>query len=84
MELHNMVRHDGTSPHPVAQTPKSRYISSKEELINDYPDHFEGIWQISWNLQDTLKNLVIHPQQKWPIAMHPKLKINLIRWNRMA
>ena len=50
-----MVRHDGTSPHPVAQTPKSGYISSKEELINDYLDHFEGIWEISWNLQDTPK-----------------------------
>ena len=25
-ESHNMVSHDGTSPHPVAQTPKSGYI----------------------------------------------------------
>ena len=30
---HNKVQHDGTSPHQVAQTPKSGYISSKELLI---------------------------------------------------
>ena len=43
IESHNMVRHDSTSPHPVAQTPKSGYISSKEQLIKDYPDCFKGI-----------------------------------------
>ena len=32
-ESHNMARHDGASPHPVAQTPKSGYISSKEQLF---------------------------------------------------
>ena len=35
---HNMNKHDGTSPHQVAQTPKSGHISSKEQLIKDYPD----------------------------------------------
>ena len=39
-ESHNMVSPDGTSPHPVAQTPKNGHISSKEQLIKDYPDHF--------------------------------------------
>ena len=38
-----MGRHDGTSPHPVAQAPKSRHISSKEQLVKEYPDCFEGI-----------------------------------------
>ena len=42
-ESHNMVRHDGISPHPVAQIPKSGHISSREPLIKDYPDCFEGI-----------------------------------------
>ena len=43
MKQHNMVEHDGTSPHSVAETPKSGYISSKEQFIKDYPDHFVGI-----------------------------------------
>ena len=33
---HNMGGHDGTSRHPVAQTPKSGHISSKEQLVKDY------------------------------------------------
>ena len=37
-----MDEHDDTSPHSVAQTPNSGYISSKEQLIKDYPEHFEG------------------------------------------
>ena len=37
---HNMGEHDSTSPPPVAQTPKSGCISSKEELIKYYPHHF--------------------------------------------
>ena len=48
-ESHNMVRHDGTSPHPVAQTPMIRYISSKEQYIKDYPDCFEGIVKTKLN-----------------------------------
>ena len=43
MESYYMVRHDGTSPHPVTLTPRSRYISSKEQLIKHYPDCFKGI-----------------------------------------
>ena len=38
-----MIMHNGTSQFPVAQTPKSGYTSSKEQLIKDYPDCFEKI-----------------------------------------
>ena len=54
-ESHNMVRHDGTSPHPVAQTPKIGYISLKEQLIKDYPDHFKGIGGFSGTYEIHLK-----------------------------
>ena len=60
-----MGGHDGTSPHPVAQTPKSRHISSKEQLIKDYPDHFEGIGRFPGTYKIHLKKdakPVIHPQ----------------------
>ena len=39
---HNMGEHDGTSPHPVAQNPKSVYTSSKKQLIKDQSHCFEG------------------------------------------
>ena len=64
-ESHNMVRNNGTSQHPVAQTPKSGYISSKEQLIKDYPDHFEGIGRFPGTYKIHLKKkvkTVIHPQ----------------------
>ena len=44
-ESHNMVRDDGTSSHPVAQTPNSGHITSKGKLIKYYPDCFEGTGQ---------------------------------------
>ena len=66
-ESHNMVRHDGTSQHPVTQTPKSGHISSKEQLIKDYPDNFKGIGRFPGTHKIHLKKhakQVIHPQQK--------------------
>ena len=56
-ESHNMVRHDGTSPHPVTQTPKSGYISSKEQCIKDHPDHFEGIGRFPGTYKIHLKRM---------------------------
>ena len=61
-----MGGHDGTSPHPVALTPNSGYISSKEQLFKDYPDHFKGIGRFPGNYKIHLKKdakPVIHPQQ---------------------
>ena len=75
-----MVRHDGTSPHLVAHTPKSGYISSKEQLIKDYPDCFEGIGRFPGTYKIHLKKDAkqeIHPQQKWPIVMQSKLMTKL-------
>ena len=65
-------------PHPVA-TPKGRIIS-KDQLIKEYPDHFEGIGRFPGNHKIHLKDgvrAVIHPQWKWPIAMREKLKAKL-------
>ena len=56
-ESHNVVRHYGTSPHPVAQTPKSGYISSKEQLIKDYPDHFKVIGRFPRTYKIHLKRM---------------------------
>ena len=56
-ESHNMVRHDGTSLYPVVQTPKSGYISSKEPLIKDYPNHFEGTGRFPGSYQIHLKKM---------------------------
>ena len=67
-----MVKHDGTSPHPVAQIPKSGHISSNKQLIKDYPDYFKGIRRFPGTYKIHLKRdaePVIHPQQKLPIAM---------------
>ena len=61
-----MVRYDGTSPYPVAKTPMGGYISSKEQLIKDYPDCFEGIGRFPGTYKIHLKKdskHVIHPQQ---------------------
>ena len=44
---HGVVRHVGTFPHPVA-TPKGKIIS-KDQLIKEYPDHFEGIGRFPGN-----------------------------------
>ena len=52
-----MVRYDGTSPHPVAHTPKNGYIFSKEQLIKDYPDHFEGIGRFPGTYKINLKRM---------------------------
>ena len=60
-----MGQHDRTSPHPVAQTPMSGYISSKEQLIKDYTDCFEGIGRFPGSCKIQLKKdakPVIHPQ----------------------
>ena len=55
-------------------------IHTKEQLIEEYPDCFKGIGRFPGthkiHLQDGAKP-VIHPQQKWPIAMHDKLKAKL-------
>ena len=75
---HGVVRHFGTVPHPVA-TPKGRIIS-KDQLFKEYPDYFEGIGRFPGNHKIHLKDgvrPVIHPQQKWPIAMQEKLKAKL-------
>ena len=64
-ESHNMVRHYGTSPHPVGQTPKSGLISAKEQLIKDYPDCFKWIGRFPGTYKRHLKKdakPVIHPQ----------------------
>ena len=69
-----------TSPHPLAQTPESGHISSKEQLIKDYPDHCKGIGRFPGTYKMHLKKdakPVIHPQGKWPIAMQSKLKTKL-------
>ena len=84
---HNVIRHDGTSPHPLAQTSKSGHISSKEQLIKDYWDHFEGIGRFPGTYKIHLKNYakpVIHPQLKWPISMWLKLKPKLNQMEKMA
>ena len=75
---HGVVRHVGTIPHPVA-TPKGRIIS-KDQLIKEYPDHFEGIGRFPGNHTIHLKDgvrPVINPQWKWPIVMWEKLKVKL-------
>ena len=79
-QSYNMVTPDGTSPHPVAQTPRNGYISSKEQLIKDYPDLFEGIGRFPGTCKIQLKKgakPVIHPHHKWPFAMLLKLKTEL-------
>ena len=51
--------------HIQCQTPKSGHISSKEQLINNYPDHIEGIGRFPGTYKIHLKmdaKLVIHPQ----------------------
>ena len=55
-------------------------IHTKEQLIEEYPDHFNGIGRFPGthkiHLQEGAKP-VIHPQWKWPIAMCDKLKTKL-------
>ena len=41
-KLHCMGEHGGTLPIPVTDS-KNGYISSKEQLVKDYQDHFKGI-----------------------------------------
>ena len=55
-------------------------IHTKKQLIEEYPDYFKGIGRFPGthkiHLQEGAKP-VIHPQQKWPVAMHDKLKAKL-------
>ena len=55
-------------------------IQTKEQLIEEYPDHFKRIGRFPGthiiHLQEGAKP-VIHPQWKWPIAMCDKLKAKL-------
>ena len=64
----------------VSSPNSSGKIHTKEQLIEEYPDHFKGIGRFPGihkiHLQEGAKP-VIHPQQKWPIAMHDKLKVKL-------
>ena len=67
MESYNIVRDDVTSPHPVAQTPKSGNVSSKEQLIKDYPDCFEGIGRFPRTYKIHLKGC--KPSNSSPVKM---------------
>ena len=52
----------------------------QDQLIKEYPDHFEGIGRFPGNHKIHLKDgirPVIHPQYKWPIAMWEKVKEKL-------
>ena len=55
-------------------------IHTKEQLIEEYPDHFKGIGRFPGTHKIHLwegAKPVIHPQWKWPIAMRDKLKAKL-------
>ena len=52
-----MVTHDVTSPCPVAQTSKSGHMTSKEQLIKDYPDQYEGIGRFPGTYKITSKRM---------------------------
>ena len=78
----NAVKQPTDSPLPLVKPPPnpSGKIHTKEQLIEEYPDCFKGIGRFPGthkiHLQEGGKT-VIHSQQKWPIAMHDKLKAKL-------
>ena len=59
---------------------KNGRIISREQLIQEYPNCFKGVDRFLGTYKIHLKKglkPVIHPQQKWPIAMHDILKMKL-------
>ena len=70
----------------VSTNNPSGKIHTKEQLIEEYPDHFKEIGRFPGthkiHLQEGAKP-VIHPQWKWPIAMRDKQKAKLDQMEKM-
>ncbi len=57
-----------------------KHIKSTDDLVAEYPDHFEGVGKFPWEYKIHLKEGVepkIHPPWKCLIAIHPLVKAEL-------
>ena len=62
---------------------KLKPLSSREDLINAYPDRFEGIGRFPGTYHITLRDdarPVVHAPRKCPIAIRPQVRAKLDEW----
>ena len=60
-------------------------LSSRQDLIDAYPDRFEGIGRFPGTYHITLRENarpVVHPPRKCPIAMRPLVRAKLDEWEK--
>ena len=87
VELHCSVKLQRRRPPPqqVDALETLTDLSSRQDLIDAYPDRFEGIGRFPGTYHITLRENttpVVHPPRKCPIALRPLVRDKLNEWEQ--